>query len=307
MFSKVIKNFRKLKLVKSKAMTLLALKIVTRNKKDSQINIIKNVSYGKSKLQKYDIIYPITSKQTLPIIFYVHGGSWGGGDKFGYTSFCCKLAKQNFICVNINYRLMPKVGLRVTMLDCVRAIKHFVENNTLINKDNQQIFANNKQVFMVGDSAGAQIVSLICAKLTYGKIDLDIKPLALGLYYGVYDFNNLSKDPSLILRNLDKYLKCSTKDSKKLYKDFSTTTYLTKNFPPCFLTTGEVDKLHSQTKNFEKLLTNYKIKHDYLCFEHSRKDGAHCFLNMPMLKSSKQAFERLSKFFKEQLAGENIC
>lgn len=244
------KHYRTLKIVCCKFITNLGLKIVTRKSNHSFVKILQDVSYGKNKLQKYDIIYPTNKSGRLPVIFYVHGGAWCSGDKYGYTRFCTSLAEQGYVCVNINYRLMPKVSIRVTYLDCVRAIKHFCKNNKIKLDDNKLITADLNKTFMVGDSAGAHLVSLISGKITTKKIKLDINPIALGLYYGVFDFNNLQIDPSPILTDLYEYLNVKTINLKKLCKEISTTTYITSKFPPSFVTSGKIDKLNFSNQHF---------------------------------------------------------
>ena len=300
-FKAINKNIRNFKIAYSKFLTSLGLKIVTRTNMRPFVALKSNIAYGKNKLQKYDIVYPTNKSGKLPVIFYVHGGSWCGGDKYGYNEYLSQLAELGYICVNINYRLMPKVSLRVTMLDCIRAIKHFEQHNNIQLENNATITGDLDKTFMIGDSAGAHIVSLICGKLTTNKIAINIKPRGLGLYYGVYDFNNLQIDPSPILRELYEYLKINTKNLKYFCKDISTTTYVSSKFPPCFITTGQIDKLHYQSSIFKNLISLNNVEFEYLCFEKNRKDGAHAFLNLLNLKSSKEAFEKLTKFFNKQL------
>lgn len=299
-FKAINKDIRKLKIAYSKLKTSIGLKLVTRQHQKPFVKIQTDISYGKNKLQKYDLIYPTNKTGNLPVIFYAHGGSWCGGDKYGYNDYLSKFAQQGYICVNINYRLVPKVSMRVVVLDCIRAIKHFEQSNKIFLDDKNYICADLNKTFMIGDSAGAHLVSLVAGKLTSGKLNLNIKIKALGLYYGVYDFNNLQIDPSPILNEFYEYLKISTKNLPKLCKEISPTTYVTKNYPPCFITSGKVDKLNYQSNIFEKLLSYNNIEHDYLCFEKNRRDGVHAFLNLPKLKSSKEAYERLTIFFDKQ-------
>lgn len=287
-----------IKLAYNKQITALGLKVFTHNKRLPNIITKKNISYGDNKLQKYDVIMPKCTEKNLPIVFYVHGGAWCGGDKYGYTLFCEKLAKQNYVVVNINYRLMPEVSVNDCTNDCVLAIKHFLKNSKQIIKLAKQNYTvDKKDVFMAGDSAGAHIVSLIAGKNTSGKLKLKITIKALGLYYGVYNFEHIDKDPSPIMNNLDDYWKSIQKSTKKLYAGISTTNYVTKDFPPCFVTSGEIDKLHFQTEVFVRLLRYNNVEVDYLDFDANRQDGRHAFLNAPFLMSAKQAFYELSKFF----------
>ena len=244
------KQIERIKLRYSKALTSLGLKIFTHNKKIENVDIKKDIPYGTNKLQKFDIIYPQkTTRKKLPVCFYVHGGSWCGGDKYGYNNFCGNLAKQEYIVVNINYRLMPKVSIKTCVADCIKAIRYFEQNcDSLLAELKLKYKLNFDDVYLLGDSAGAHIVSLIAAKQTSGKLKLKIKISALALYYGVYNFESIAHDPSPIMTDLDKYWKSVYEDPSQLYREISTTTYVTEKFPPTFMTSGEIDKLHFQSE-----------------------------------------------------------
>jgi acetyl esterase/lipase len=291
-------KFQKVKLAYHKSVTDVALKLVTHTKKHPDVEMQKDISYGTNKFQRYDVMYPKNITKALPVVFYVHGGAWCSGDKYGYTNYCSKLSRKGYVVVNIDYRLMPKVSIKTTVADCIKAIRHFVNNSEQIMQNGSADFG---KTFMIGDSAGAHIVSLIAGKISSKKLKLKINVIGLGLYYGVFDFNNLDIDPSPILRDLNGYWKSAETETKELYKEISTTTYVTKNYPPCFITTGEVDKLHYQSDLFMRLITSYGIECDYLSFDKTRLDGKHAFLNAPILKTAKEAFKRVSEFFEKQL------
>ncbi|MBQ8431195.1 MAG: alpha/beta hydrolase fold domain-containing protein [Clostridia bacterium] len=300
------KRYSLFKLTGNKHLTSLGLNVFTPRWKLKTVGMQKNIPYGLNKLQKFDLIVPKEKIDHCPVVFYIHGGAWCGGDKFGYNHFCSRVAEQGFIVVNMNYRLMPKVGAKTCVKDCINAIKYFEKNGTkLVEKLNENLKPDFNNCFLVGDSAGAHISSLITAKNTSHKLKLKINISALGLYYGVYTFENMKHEPSLILRDLDKYWKIAEPNTKKFYKDMSTTTYFTNNFPPCFLTAGEMDKIHSQSVYFTNLLKQNNIECEFLSFDKSRQDGRHAFLNVHTLKSSKEAFNGLINFFKKILAREN--
>ena len=295
-------NIQKIKLAQNKALTNFGLAVFTHNKKDKSIILKKNISYGINRLQKFDFIVQKDIKSdNVPVVFYVHGGSWCGGDKYGYTMFCENIAKQGYCVVNINYRLMPKVSIKTCIADCIKAIRFFKTNNQKIfNSIKLNCKANFDKVFMIGDSAGAHLVSLIAGKQTFGKIKLNIKIRALGLYYGVFDFNGIEHDPSSIMTNLDAYWKSIYPSTTTLYKSISTTTYVNNDFPPTFMTSGEIDKLHFQSEILYRLLKYNNIEVEYLSFKKSRQDGRHAFLNAPFLKSATEAFDKLTKFFNKK-------
>ena len=202
---------------------------------------------------------------------------------------------------------MPKVSIRTCVADCLRAMRFFKANwKSVFEKCKLNYQPDFENVFFVGDSAGAHLVSLIAGLHTSKKIDLKMNISAVGLYYGVFDFNDLAHDPSSILTNLDEYFKSVCDDVQRLYKSISTTTYMTKNYPPTFLTSGEIDKLHFQTEVMHEKLKQNNIEVEYLSFEKSRQDARHAFLNAPFLKSARQAYKNLMDFFERHKKIDNI-
>ena len=297
----VNKAIQKIKLSQNRFITNVGLRVLSHGKNFKDILVHKNICYGKFKLQKFDLIAPKNiQNEKLPIVFYIHGGAWCAGDKFGYTNYCKKLASNRYAIVNVNYRLMPKVSVRTCVADVIKAMDYFITNSAQIIKNVNLSFAPDfDNVYLVGDSAGAHIVSLIAAKKSSGKLKLKCNISAVGLYYGVYAFENISHDPSAIMTNLDKYWKSIYKNTVPVYKSISTTNFVTAKFPPTFMTSGEIDKLHFQSEVFYRLLKYNHVKVKYLSFDKSRQDARHAFLNAPLLKSAKEAFAEIVSFFKE--------
>ena len=304
---KVNETVQKIKLKQNKLVTNLGLHVFSHGKKLNDVAVYKNIDYGKFKLQRFDFLAPKNTKSTtLPVIFYIHGGAWCGGDKFGYTKYCKRLAENDYLVVNINYRLMPKVSVRTCVADVIKAIDYFTENTSqILNDAGLSCNADLNNVYLIGDSAGAHIASLIAAKATCGELKLKCNISALGLYYGVYAFENISHDPSPIMTGLDKYWKSIYVNTQPIYKSISTVNYITDKFPPTFMTSGEIDKLHFQSEILCRMLKYNGVKVKYLSFDKSRQDARHAFLNAPLLSSAKEAFACLTKFFKQNKSGVN--
>ena len=296
---KLDKSRKKSKITINKIFTNAGLFLFTHNKKIKTLSRVRNVEYGKDKRQKFDIYAP-KFENMFPVIFYFHGGAWSAGDKYGNTMFCQKLAKQGYIVCNVNYRLMPKISVIDCVVDCMEAIRYFAKNyEQIFKKQKISALPYFENTFLVGDSAGAHLAGLIAGICSKNKKELPVNISALGLYYGVFDFEHLDNDPSPIMQSLNNYWLINEKNPAELYKKISVTNYVTNNFPPCFLTSGAIDKLHFQTETFVDVLKKNDVKMDYLNFGKSRLDAEHAFLNASFLASSKEAFDRLTKFFEK--------
>lgn len=123
----------------------------------------------------------------LPVIVSIHGGGYFYGDKELYSHYCMNLAQRGFGVVNFNYRLAPEYRFPAPLEDINRVFTWLTAHGALYGLD-----TNN--LFVVGDSAGAQLASqyaAICTAPEYAAL-FDFSPpairiRALGLNCGMYD------------------------------------------------------------------------------------------------------------------------
>lgn len=284
--------------------TAIVVNLTDKDKKSPAILTKLNIPYtknGKDRWLSFDWHYPKKSMKNgkivkTPTIFYFHGGAWSSADKSFYSFFCKNLAEQGFCVVNINYRLIPEYSFETVIDNCIRATNFILTNSKTYGVDR-----NN--VFLMGDSAGAHIASLIAGFLLHKKIELNCKIKALGLYYGVFDLTKLYNHPFKILQtchNMFVSVKTKPKELENFYYKYSPINYVDKNYPPCFITSGKVDKLHKDSAEFLQKLIDNNIKTEVLFFDKDRADARHAFLNYNNLASI-EAFKAMVKFYKKIL------
>ena len=90
------------------------------------VTLVSNTQYGPHRDQKLRIYAPAKADrdQPLPIILFVHGGSWSWGDPDDYTFIARALAPEGFVVALAGYRL-GKDGRYPAMLeDTASAIAH---------------------------------------------------------------------------------------------------------------------------------------------------------------------------------------
>ena len=234
------------------------------------IEYIRDIRYGKNrKYHTLDVCWPNvienesghktidSSADKLPVIISIHGGGYVYGSKELYQFYAASLARAGFTVINFDYRLAPKYHFPAPLEDLNLVLKWM-----MANKDDYPIDTGN--VFLVGDSAGAQLASqygVIYSNKEYRKIMGFRKPKisirAIGLCCGLYD---LKKD---IEENgckglMKDYL---TSDPFKFGEKLDILEHLDKNFPPVYIFSSKGDFL----------LKNCKPMADYL-----RKAGVEC-------------------------------
>lgn len=146
-----------------------------------------NIRYGtEGEDHLLNVYYPFGTKSPLPTIVSIHGGSYVYGNKEVYHHYCADLARRGFTVVNMNYRLAPKHKFPAPLQDVNLMMKWLAANA-------EKYYMDPQRLFLVGDSAGAQLASQYAAIATnpeYAKLFFpvpDIRIRALGLNCGMYD------------------------------------------------------------------------------------------------------------------------
>jgi acetyl esterase/lipase len=111
------------------------------------------VNYGGDPAQKFDVYVPKTSAPRYPLIIFVHGGAWIAGDKSDVSAIALFLAKQGFVVINMNYRLLPNFSYPAPMED-IQLVLEWVNQNSATYK------IDVSRIGMSGHSAGGHLISL---------------------------------------------------------------------------------------------------------------------------------------------------
>jgi acetyl esterase len=109
---------------------------------------VANHPYGPHARNVFDL-WLAKSDQPTPLVVYIHGGGFRGGDKRSLNAQMLKLCLDAGISVAaVNYRLSPEVHFPAHYLDCARAIQTLRAKAKDWNLD-------PKRVAATGGSAGA--------------------------------------------------------------------------------------------------------------------------------------------------------
>ena len=221
------------------------------------IEKFRNISYGSyGDWNLLDVYRPKNKTgEKLPLIVSIHGGGYFYGDKELYRFYCMHLAEYGFAVINYNYRLSPENKFPAPLEDAL-AVFNWISTNSDrygLDKDN---------VFMVGDSAGAQLVSqfaCICSNKAYADIfgfnlPDDVKLKGVSLACGMYNIRRRSDgNNDLMLDYLGTF---------DLLKDPRTEVheYITSDYPPAFVFSAENDFLVTECEPFAEFLGQKGIK-----------------------------------------------
>lgn len=229
----------------------------------------KDIPYGEFwDWNLLDLYVPKAIGQKLPVIISIHGGAFVYGQKETYKFYLMSLAQRGFAVVNFNYRLAPEYKFPAALEDTDAVVHWVLENASKFNLD-----AGN--IFMLGDSAGANYAALYaiyCVNPEYARKvqnasmnwfakpasinpPKDFKPRAIGLNCGIYD---LTADRD---SHADTMLDLFGEHLEECCEYLNVKDYLTADFPPAFVMTGEYDFLKLQNRHMDRTLSKLNLPH----------------------------------------------
>jgi len=168
----------------------------------------------------------------LPVLIFIHGGSWNKGRKEIYDFMGNRLARRDVVTVIIDYPLAPEYQVDDMEMATVLAVDWVEENISDFGGDPDQIFVS-------GHSAGGHLAALATIKKepweTLQKLN-PIKGAILNDPAGLdwYWFLTVRKEKYDAEDNYDAFT-----DSPEVWKAYSPVYFLDENEVPLLLMEGE--------------------------------------------------------------------
>ena len=128
-------------------------------------NVKSNIPYGDPAVERQVLdVYSPDNAKNLPVVFWIHGGGWQGGDKTLVQGKPKMFVDKGFVFVSTNYRLLPMVDMGTIVRDVAKSI-HWVHDHIA------EYGGDPKRILVMGHSAGAQLAALICTDDRYLKAE----------------------------------------------------------------------------------------------------------------------------------------
>jgi acetyl esterase/lipase len=121
------------------------------------VTVTRDIKYGPDERNRHDLFLPASGGKDWPVLVYMHGGGFVGGDKKNpampyYDNVMVWAVKHGFAGVNMTYRLAPGHKWPSGNEDVANLI-------SWIQKNAAQHGMNAKRIFLMGQSAGASHVA----------------------------------------------------------------------------------------------------------------------------------------------------
>jgi acetyl esterase/lipase len=125
------------------------------------VELVRDLLYGSDPLlQSLDVYRPLNAAGALPVLIFLHGGGWSGGDKGRDPTKGVFFARGGIVYVSANYRLSPAVKHPAHAEDVARAVAWVRQNIARYGGD-------PGSVYLMGHSAGAHLAALVASAPKY--------------------------------------------------------------------------------------------------------------------------------------------
>ena len=201
-----------------------------------------DVEYGRvsDRALLLDLYTPKDLKEPAPLIMFIHGGGWRGGDKEDYKFYATHYAEQGYVVASIGYRLRDEALYPAAVNDTKCALRWARAHAEKLNIDPERIG-------VLGGSAGGHLAMMIGYSSdihrlegTGGWPDTSSHVKCVVDIYGPTDFTTeYGRTHELTTKFIGK----SYEDAPHLYEEISPLLHVDENAPPTLILHGTLDDL----------------------------------------------------------------
>ncbi|MFN8257778.1 MAG: alpha/beta hydrolase [Bacteroidales bacterium] len=120
---------------------------------------------SKEELKLDLFIPPISGNQKVPLVIFVHGGGFSGGDRTSGHNFCKVLTQNGFAAASMSYTLYMKGksfscdGILTEKVKAIQlAVSQLWQATGYLIKHGEKFKIDTTKIFIAGSSAGAETV-----------------------------------------------------------------------------------------------------------------------------------------------------
>jgi acetyl esterase/lipase len=120
----------------------------------------EDIAYGKAESQK--VRYWKAESRRAPLVLFVHGGSWRAGtylDSLGSKKVDF-LTEKGYAFASVNFTLFPKATV-------AEQVQEIANSLAFLRKQARDLNFDPEQLFLMGHSSGAHVVSLLGTDVSY--------------------------------------------------------------------------------------------------------------------------------------------
>lgn len=206
----------------------------------NEYRVVPNVTYLDAPGQEnsMDLYLPREADGPTPVLMYIHGGGWRGGNKEASVLRLLPYLEKGWAVVNVQYRLAAAELAPAAVEDCLCALRWVIRNADQYNFDPARIVTS-------GNSAGGHLAlttAMIPASAGLDRQcpgDEGLSVAAVVNWYGITDVGDLLDGP-----NMKTYAVTwmgSQTDRFDIAERVSPKTYVRAGLPPILTIHGDAD------------------------------------------------------------------
>lgn len=203
---------------------------------------IKNIEYKNidGKSLQVDIYKLKNLMKPAPLLVFIHGGGWTGGQRADYLVYLLTFAQKGYVTTTVSYRLLKDGAYPACVEDINDAVQWFFRNGETYDYDPDRIA-------LIGGSAGAHLALLAAYGMkTPGEIkDTSENPVSTHRIKAVVDIYGPVDLTTEFARNnstVTNFMAHTYKEAPELFLEASPIHYLDKNDPPTLILQGTSDQ-----------------------------------------------------------------
>lgn len=231
------------------------------------IEEIKNIEYKNinGKSLQIDLYRPRVLAKPAPLLVFIHGGGWKGGERSDYLVYLVPFAKNGYVTATVSYRLLKDGLYPACIEDITDAVNWFFRNGERYGYDPDRIV-------LIGGSAGGHLSLLAGYGWKNPSLIIDSISSAGNAHKikAVVDFYGPADLTTEYARNHDLvtgFLGSRYEEAPEKFKDASPMHHLDKNDPPTLIFQGSSDNLvpANQSVRLKEKLDSLGIQAELYC------------------------------------------
>ena len=275
---------------------------------------IKDLRYPSSyKDNLADIYLPKDAYGPHPVILWIHGGAFVGGDKHDLDVYATTLATEGYAVVCMNYRRAPEAKYPTPVIQ-TGEVYEWIKSVA----DEYHLDENN--IVLAGDSAGAHIAAqfaLVQTNPDYAA-EMGIEPIvvagaikAMLLFCGPFDVAKIvESDNSVFAFLMDKtaWAYFGTQSwLETAEKQATISAHLTADFPPSFISDGNTGSFESHGRDLAEVLTSAGVPVDTYFIPSEIEVTKHEYQFIMNTPAGEESLKRTLNFLHKYVEGSKVA
>lgn len=228
----------------------------------------KDIEYGKvdDRSLKLDLYVPKKRAGKLPLLIFIHGGGWKGGDKADYRIYTQAFAQKGYIVASVGYRLTDEAKFPACVNDVKCAVRY-------LRKNADELGIDADRIGVVGGSAGGHLAMMIGYSSDIPELEGDGGHPGVSSHvkvvvdiYGPYNLNdNFVHTNEGANKLVESFLGKPVVEAGDLLDKASPAFYHDAKDPPTLILHGTIDDIVpvEQSDQLAQKLTEFKTPYVY--------------------------------------------